>query len=299
MHSQRLLITGLMLLGAILVAGCGQNIVEDYRYTQLQKAEGYEPDPRAFDAELSFCRTVVKKTGERVGEGQVFAIGEKSKVRAYLDVRNQPLDELHAWHMVWLRPGDDKELFRKYAEVRVTEAEEGYEAEVIWKKAEDLTHFKTEIQAGDEPFFTLDTSYNVAPEKMRIPGAHKMRVYLNRELLIERDFELLESGLVLSGPEGPGTDFVIPKKGRVRAALTLGGLEPGKTYAGEMAWHKPGGKKMFAKEIEFTAAEDSTATLEASLDISKAKKRKTGKYQIKASVDGCLVARERFTLSKP
>jgi len=53
MHSQRLLITGLMLLGAILVAGCGQNIVEDYRYTQLQKAEGYEPDPRAFDTELS------------------------------------------------------------------------------------------------------------------------------------------------------------------------------------------------------------------------------------------------------
>ena len=75
MHSQRFLITGLMLLGAALAAGCGQNIAEDYRFTQLQKEQGYEPDPKAFDAELSLCRAVSRKTGERVGEGDIFAVG--------------------------------------------------------------------------------------------------------------------------------------------------------------------------------------------------------------------------------
>ena len=300
MRSQRFLPIGLMLLGAALVAGCGQAIVEEYNFTQSQKALGYDPDPKAFDAELVLCRTVAKDSGRRIGEGDIFSVAEGNRVRAFLDVRNQPLEKIHAWHMVWLRPGDEKELFRKYAEVKIREAEEGYEAELVWKKAEDLNQFKTVVQKNAEPVFTLNTAYNVAPEKNRRLGRHGFRVYLNRELLFEKSFELIGCDVALSGPgDAAGENFVIPKKGKVDAAVALSGLEPGKTYRGKLTWHKPGGKKLFGKEIEFTAIEDSTAALAASLDIAKNKKRKPGKYQLKVYVNDCQVAREKFTLSKP
>ena len=61
----------------------------------------------------------------------------------------------------------------------------------------------------------------------------------------------------------------------------------------------PGGKKLFSKELSIVASADSSATLEASLNISKKKKRKAGQYELKVYLENSLVAREKFELVKP
>ncbi len=288
-------IIGLFVL--ISLVACSQDKIEEFRITQEQKAQGFVPDPLAFDVEITLARSVSKKTGNPVGVGEHFGIDDGSKVRAFVEARNLNPDRVHSFHLVWLKPGNLKESFRKYAEVSLEEVDGVWKKQILWKQAEDLTHFKEEIQEGEEPDVIMSTVMNVAPEKLRDLGLYTFRIYYNREFLTETTFELVGQEIVFDGPGGG--PFLMEKKADVTAAVRLTGLEVDKEYASELVWHKPGGKKLFGKEINIVAAADSSATLEGKLDISKKKKRKAGEYELKVYLEGSLVAREKFELVKP
>ncbi len=290
-----LAVVGLAVL--VSISACSQDKIEEFRITQEQKAQGYVPDPLAFDVEIQLCRTVSKKSGKLIGIGEHFGVDDGSKVRAIVDVKNLDPDRVHSIHLVWLKPGEQKESFRKYAELSLEKVEGGWKKQILWKKAEDLTHFKEEIQEGEDPHVRLSTVMNVAPEKMRDIGLYTFRVYYNREFLTEKSFELVGQEIAFEGNgDGP---FLMEKKAAVNASVRLTGLEVEKEYAAELVWHKPGGKKLFGKELAFTAAADSSGTLEGKLDISKKKKRKAGDYELKVYLEGSLVAREKFEVAKP
>lgn len=289
------ILIGLFVL--ISLVACSQDKIEEFRITQEQKAQGFVPDPLAFDVEITLARSVSKKTGNPVGVGEHFGMDDGSKVWAFVEARNLNPDRVHSFHLVWLKPGDQKESFRKYAEVSLEEVDGVWKKQILWKRAEDLTHFKEEIQEGDEPGVIMSTVMNVAPEKLRDQGFYTFRVYYNREFLTETTFELVGQEIVFDGPGGG--PFLMEKKAGVTAAVRLTGLEVDKEYASELVWHKPGGKKLFGKEISIVAAADSSASFEGKLDISKKKKRKAGEYELKVYLEGSLVAREKFELVKP
>jgi len=171
------------------LAGCGQQDVARVRDgAALEAAEA--PDGDAFGAGIVLCRRVGSKTGKRIAVGDAFAESPEKKnryINAFVDVSGAT-PGTHQVHLVWIKPGG-REMFRKFAEVAVTPAPEGFVTEVAWLKAEDLQYRKTEDPvAGPEPDFTLHTRLNVAPDKARVPGEYALRVYWNRELLVEKTF---------------------------------------------------------------------------------------------------------------
>jgi len=294
MRRSIVVVTGLLtVLGFI---ACSQDKIEEFRVTQEQKAQGYIPDPLAFDVEIAFSHAFAKKSGTPIGEGQIFGVGENAKVWAVVDVRNLEPDRVTSLHLIWLRPGDQKEVFRKYAEISLEKTDAGWRKKILWKKAEDLTHFKEEVQEGENPDVRLTSVMSVTPEKERGLGVYTFRVYYNRELLTEKTFELVAGEIRLDGPGGG--PFHMGEKAAVDGKVRLTGLLPGKVYRAEMAWHKPGGRKLFGKKTKLTADADGVASLAGRLDISTKKKRAAGEYQLKVYLDASLVGREKFELTQ-
>jgi hypothetical protein len=94
-------------------------------------------------------------------------------------------------HLVWIKP-DGKEMYRRYAEVRAERASDDYVTTIQWKKPEDLSYLNTEQQVSPQPAFTLASRLNISHSRQRVPGDYRFRVYLDRRLLLERNFTLEE-----------------------------------------------------------------------------------------------------------
>ncbi|MBU0742191.1 hypothetical protein KKG45_11200 [bacterium] len=181
----------LLLLAAVLacMAGCGQEDVARVR-GGVSIADADAAAGPVFDAQIVLCRRVGSKTGKRLDIGESFAEGYETRdryIHAFVDFTGARAG-VHQVHLVWIRPGG-KELFRMFAEVRVTPAPDGYVTEIAWLNAEDL-HYRQDEEpvAGATADFSLHSRLNVAPEKGRDAGAYALRVYWNRELLAERSF---------------------------------------------------------------------------------------------------------------
>jgi hypothetical protein len=199
----RLLIPGLpvaiVLLATLVILGCTSEEVQ-----QLEAArEGASLSPEAFSVETSLCRKVSRKSGRRIGVGQEFKITKKSYVRAFVDFENVKTDRPYTVHLVWIRP-DGKELFRKYAEVRLAETPKGdFRTVVDWLSAEDLHAVKSDTLLSPEPGFTLETRFNISEKKERVPGEYYFRVYLDRRLFWEKSF-LVVGPLEVAIPDSLG-----------------------------------------------------------------------------------------------
>ena len=110
---------------------------------------------------ITLCRKIGSKTGKRIGVGRSFEMKEKAKVRALIDLSNQfarGTDDL-SFHFVWLGP-DDKKIYKKRVEY-----------------------------TPDESDATLKSSLSITPDNREL-GRYTFRVYLFRELLAEKTFEL-------------------------------------------------------------------------------------------------------------
>ncbi len=182
----------MLLLGVALLAcvtGCGQEDVARVRAGDATSVDEAVAES-AFDTEIVLCRRVGSKTGKRIAVGDDFTERPEKKnryIHGFVDFAHAPVG-VHQVHLVWIKPGG-KELFRKFAEVRVTPAPDGYVTEIAWLKAEDLHYRKVEDPVtGKTADFTLHTKLNVAPAKERIAGEYALRVYWNRELLVEKTF---------------------------------------------------------------------------------------------------------------
>jgi hypothetical protein len=119
-------------------------------------------NPSGVEASIVFCSEAPSKTtGMRRGVRDLFTAGEKAKVYAFVDLKNQfalgdrPLE----LHLVWIGP-DDESFFTK---------------RVDYVPSDSTT--------------TLRSRITIAPER-RDPGRYLLRVYLFRELIAERAFEV-------------------------------------------------------------------------------------------------------------
>jgi len=176
----------------LALLGCEQDVVKQFQANQsaLKQNEGLATDQ--FTASITFCKRVGKKTGRYIGRGHDFTMAEKSYVHGMVDFTNVPCDRTQSIHLVWIKP-DGRELYRRYAEVLVTQTSDGYFTLTKWLDAEDLGYLKEVSHETDEARFTLSSRLNTSKVKEREVGRYKLRVYWNRELLLEDSFQLTES----------------------------------------------------------------------------------------------------------
>jgi hypothetical protein len=119
-------------------------------------------EPAGVEATITFCRKVGRQSGKRFGVGRTFPLAEGAKVRACVDLEN-PLalgERELMFHLVWLGPGE----------------REFYTKRIDW------------TPDPDDPILT--SSISIPPER-REPGEYALKVYLFRELIAEKSFELL------------------------------------------------------------------------------------------------------------
>ncbi len=184
----------LALLAVVVLSGCGQSDVAAFREASAALGDGASLPDDLFAAEITFCRRLGSKTGKRIGTGSRFRIKDGKKFRyvmAMVDLRNVPAGRDHQVHLSWIRP-DGREMFRRFGTVRVTAADTGFTADVAWLDAEDLHKVKAEDPVtGDRPDVTLSSRFRVSPDREREPGDYLVRLYWNRELMLEEGFELL------------------------------------------------------------------------------------------------------------
>ncbi len=178
----------------LMVSGCTQDDVASFKTARAELAEGGSLADDLFQADITFCRRVGTKTGKRIEAGEEFQIRDGDKydyVNALIDVANIPADVTHQVHLAWIRP-DGRELFRRFGTVTFTTNDEGFLQEVVWMDAEDLHDVQIEdAETVLAPALTLSSRLNVRPDKERDPGIYAMRFYWNRELMLEKTFELL------------------------------------------------------------------------------------------------------------
>lgn len=181
----------LLALAAMLSgAGCEQDYVVEFRTLQASRVSGQEDPPaHEFWSGITFCERVSKKSGKRIRQGHSFVMGENSYVHGLVDLQNLPPGRTHSIHLVWLKP-DTHELYRRYAEVRTESTPGGYRSSIVWLDAEDFGYRREEIQENGKPIVTLGSRLNTSLKRDRMPGHYTLRVYLNREFLVEEGFEL-------------------------------------------------------------------------------------------------------------
>ena len=187
----RMLLGMILLAGLALLAGCESREAQEWPIGQSALAVDAPPDSGLFNAEVTFCRKVGKKSGKRIGIARNFQPAQKRSVSALVDFSNVQRGRLYAVHLAWIRP-DGKEMFRRYAEVTLVAAgeSEGFETVIDWKKAENLHYLKQNSQTSATAEFTLSTRLNISHSRQREPGDYLLRVYLDRRLLLEEMFTL-------------------------------------------------------------------------------------------------------------
>lgn len=185
----------MVLAAALLVGGCESD------ESRLMRANDGAPGP-ALTVEL--CRKVSKK-GKRQGVGREFTIGARSSVLAFADFTGLVPGRDYTAHLVWIRP-DGRELFRRFAEFRLSEADGNWTADIAWKDALDLNAVRREEFKSTTPSLTLDSTFNTSADREREPGDWRFRVYLDRRLVREESFRLAAFREVPAGEDSDADD---------------------------------------------------------------------------------------------
>ncbi len=187
--SRGLIALALLLVIALGTLGCEQQRVQEFKAGQALLAENPQALDGKFRAELTLCRSIGRKTGRPIGAGTEFEMREESQVGAVLEVAGVAPGEVNMFHLVWIKPGE-KEIFRRYAEVKVEPSEQGYRAVIQWKKFDDRHALREEVQESEALSFNLSSTLDTSLDKQREPGEYRFRVYFNRELLFDQAFTL-------------------------------------------------------------------------------------------------------------
>lgn len=240
-------------------------------------------------AKITFYRKISKKTGNFIDEGTVFTIKEKRNLRALIDIENRLVhnnDEL-MFHMDWV--GEDGKSFHK----------------------------KQINLSADDSSKTLKSSISISPN-IRQPGKYTLYIYLHRELIAEKKFELLPEVMAspLVGKEitaditlyrktskktgkliGEGTVFKIKKKRNIRALITIQNrfAYSKQELKFKISWVTEDGNQFYQKRISLSSS-DSTSILTSSVSISPGK-RLPGNYIIKIFLFGSLVGEKKFKIT--
>jgi hypothetical protein len=240
-------------------------------------------DTSDISAKITFSRYFGQKTGRQWGISSVFPIKEDENVYAVIELENRlkNLDRDLMFHLDWLRP-DGQSVYRK----------------------------ETILPAGDSTI-TLESSVSSSPAS-RQPGNYSLRVYLFRELIAEKQFELRPENEVEKGRadiifyksldketgemKGVDTVFEIKKKGILRAQVNIvsTGVYKDEELQVKFEWIGPDGKDFYSKKIDYTPA-DSISVINTSISITP-DKREPGEYLLRVYLFDEILGEEKFAL---
>lgn len=239
--------------------------------------------PDGISAKITFSRYLAQKTGRQSAISTVFPLKKDGSVYAVIDLENRIIgtDLELMFHVDWIDP----------------------EGRSFYLKRIDLS-------PGDSTA-SLVSSVSVSADR-RPPGEYLLRIYLFRELIAEKYFELRDESEVEkvfadivffksidkeSGEmKGIDTVFEIKKKGILRAQIDLENLH---IYQDEelpvrLEWIGPGGETFYSKKIDVKPA-DSISTFTGSISITP-DKREPGEYFLRAYLFDELIAERKFLL---
>ena len=150
----------------------GNHTLQVYYFRELIADKKFElrPEPIVtqqmiddMNTKIIFYRKTSKKTGKHIGEGTVFTIKNKRKVRALIKL-NKPIDF------------DDIEP----------------EFYIEWIGTDGNSFYRKPITISpDDSDITLRSSISISTEK-RQPGDYALRIYLFNQLIDEKNFKLIE-----------------------------------------------------------------------------------------------------------
>ncbi|MBI9039058.1 MAG: hypothetical protein JEY97_13065 [Bacteroidales bacterium] len=277
----------LITLLILIVAGCSSRIetpVKEADSTIVYPAK----NPNGIMAGITLYRKMSNQTDKLLGEGTVFTIREKENLNAKIDLKNRfacGKREL-IFHIDWI----------------------GTNGRSFYRKQIDLSHVDSSS--------TINTSISIPPDK-RQPGNYSIRIYLFRELIAEKKFELIpESEDITSMVEkldakitlyrkkskksgkliGEGNVFTIKKKAKVRAFVDLGNRYAfdDRELEFQIEWKNDSSESIYSKEIELFP-DDSTTSIKSALSVSP-QKRQAGNYIFQVFLFRKLVAEKKFEL---
>jgi hypothetical protein len=240
-------------------------------------------DSNDISAKITFSRFFGQKTGRQWGIASVFPVKEDENVYAVIDLENRlkNVDRELMFHLDWLRP-DGQSVYRK---------------EII-------------LPAGDSTM-TLESSVSSSPES-RLPGKYSLRIYLFRELMAEKYFELRDESEIekvsadiifykktnkeTGEIEGIDTVFEIKKKGILRAKIDLSGtgIYNDEELPFRMEWYGPDGESFYSKKVEVSPS-DTVSSINGSISITP-DKRGPGEYFLKVFLLDEMVGEKKFVL---
>ncbi len=262
-----------------------RELIAEKKFELYPKFQGL-PSANKMDMEnITLFKKTDKKTGKRIGEDSVFAIANKEKIRAFVDLKNRS------------KYGDRELLFRFdwYADDTVP----------FYSKRIDLSPNDTST--------TIGSAISISPGK-RLAGNYSLRLYLFNELISEKGFKLLpeqklapiEASIIFyrkldkkSGKRiGEGTKFTIGNKKKVRAYIKLKNRSAHKDKEMKflLEWIGPNGKSFYRKKISL-AANDPTSSIKSSISVSPGK-RQAGDYSFRVSISNKIIAEKKFVLVK-
>ena len=262
----------------------GENSTQIYR---SKSANGIE-------ATITFCERISKQTSDPVNERTIFTIKDKVKVYAVVNLINRKYheDKDLMFHIDWLDSTGNS----------------------FFKKRIDLT--------ASDSSSSLISLINISPDK-RQAGNYSLRVYLFRELIAEKKFELINpvkdtisvitrdiAGSLkaritfchgISKKTGKlidaGNKFIIKDKAKVLAIINLENADTSNqnlTFYAE--WIGPDDISFYRKKIEVTP-KSTSFTISSAISTSH-KKRQPGKYLLNVYIFEKLIAEEKFELIK-
>ena len=158
-----ILILFLVTLLQLILTGCSERVETP---TEGEDSTIVYPSKSIYgiEAKIIFCEKVSKKTGDPIKAGNVFSIKENKKVNSviYLNNRESYIDKVLMFHVDWLDSSGNS-LFKKRIDLPINDSSSA-----------------------------LTSSISISPQK-RKTGNYKVRVYLFRELIAEKNFQLIES----------------------------------------------------------------------------------------------------------
>jgi hypothetical protein len=284
----------LISLSVIVIAGCSTRLESPV----INNAEGiisYSPkDTTGIKAEVILYKGIDETTGNPL-TAKSFTIGKKAKLYGTVKLlnRNYHQGEDLMIHIDWLDP----------------------EGNSFFKKRIDIPSSDTTAE--------LKSAISIQPEN-RDTGNYLFRVYLFRELIVEKNFSLVlydvDSANVFSKtaseriladislgrkfdkkkdiPADTGSTFTMKGKSKVYAGIRLLNKElyQGRTLELNVNWYDSNDSSLFSKRMSLSPYDESTY-VKSSISINE-KSRPAGKYKVKVYLYGNLIGEKSFSLVK-
>ena len=280
------LISFMIALSMSVFSGCSSR--NEKPITREDSTIVYSPkQPGGVNAKITLCKKLDRKNGRRIGEGTVFTIMDEARVYAFFDLENRNFftDKEMMLHIEWIGP-DGKSFYTKRIDL-----------------------------LPDDSTSTINSSISITQEN-RQPGNYIVRLFLFRELIAEKNFEL-QNFVPITGKEfditaiiilyqktgkktgkkiGAGTVFTIENKAKVRASIELENRDNylDRELKFSLEWIGPDSNSFYTKMIDLSPG-DSSSTINSAISITP-KKRQPGNYILRFYLYKTLLAEKKFEL---